>query len=314
MTAPIGFVVLSHSEPALLNRLVNVLDRSYGSPPIVVHHDYSQCPLPGDVEHWAARLTFVRPHLATSWAQISVVYAFLSGLKTLYETYSPDWFVLLSGTDYPAQPGDKVVEELNRSNADLYMDLQLIERLPRDVRLTDDQISYMGSERILWRKHAYDRYVSITWRYPSLTRRFRPTKRTLNFRNEKLLSIVSPFNSRFRCYAGDHWFTGNARVAHKLIDGQSKYQKLFNYSRKRFCPEESIYHTILGNDPELRIIKDNKRYADWSDGCAHPKVLELTHLDTIVSSRCHFARKVSPTRSADLLAALDQIVASRPAQ
>jgi hypothetical protein len=312
MTPPVGFVVLSHSEPALLNRLVNALDRSYGSPPIVVHHDYSQCPLPDGAEHWAARLTFVRPHVATSWAHISVVYAVLLGVKILFETYSPDWFVLLSGTDYPVQPGEKVIEELNDSNVDLYMDLQLIERFPRDARLADNQFSHIGSERLLWRKHAYDRYVSMTWRYPSLTRQFRLTKRRLFVRNETLLSIASPFNSRFRCYAGDHWFTGNARVAHKLIDSQSKYQSLFNYYETRFCPEESIYHTILGNDSELRIIKDNKRYTDWSDGADHPKVLELTHLDAIVSSRSHFARKVSPARSADLLAALDQIVASPP--
>src|SRR5262245_61769671 len=60
--APIGFVVLSHSEPTLLRRLLRGLDRAYRDPPIVVHHDFSQCALPDDVARWSADLQFVRPH------------------------------------------------------------------------------------------------------------------------------------------------------------------------------------------------------------------------------------------------------------
>ena len=59
MGAQIGFVVLSHSQPELLRRLLSTLDRVYRNPPIVVRHDFSQCTLPDDAGGWSTDLKFV---------------------------------------------------------------------------------------------------------------------------------------------------------------------------------------------------------------------------------------------------------------
>ena len=40
---PIGFVVLTHSNPPQITRLIRCLNALYSSPPIVLHHDFSQC-------------------------------------------------------------------------------------------------------------------------------------------------------------------------------------------------------------------------------------------------------------------------------
>ena len=109
---PIGFVVLSHSEPALLRRLLRALDRAYRNPPIAVHHDFSQCALPVDVGRWSADLQFVRPHVETQWAHISIVEGFLAALENLYAARAPDWFVLLSASDFPVREGSTGVREL----------------------------------------------------------------------------------------------------------------------------------------------------------------------------------------------------------
>ncbi len=45
MFLKIGFAILSHTEPEQLLRLVRTLNSMFGDPPIVCHHDFSQCSL-----------------------------------------------------------------------------------------------------------------------------------------------------------------------------------------------------------------------------------------------------------------------------
>ena len=45
MGATIGFVIVSYDKPAQLLRLVRRLMKLYNNPPIVCHHDFSQCSL-----------------------------------------------------------------------------------------------------------------------------------------------------------------------------------------------------------------------------------------------------------------------------
>src|SRR6266536_3434463 len=98
MNTSIGFVILSHSDPPQLKRLVGALIRTYDDPGIVVHHDFGQCGLSSD--DFPQEVTFVQPYLRTQWAHISVVHAFLVALRELYNRHRPDWFILLSGSDY----------------------------------------------------------------------------------------------------------------------------------------------------------------------------------------------------------------------
>lgn len=279
MGAQIGFVVLSHSQPALLKRLLPALDRAYRNPPIVVHHDFSQCPLPDDAFGWSSDLQFVKPHIETRWAHISIPESFLAALATLYSTRAPDWFVLLSASDYPVRPGSSVIRELSDGNADLYMDYQFVDCPPDVPEPAPAGPNYLGLSKESWRQVANERYIMIP----------------------------NPFSDRLRCCAGDFWLTGNARVARKLIGAPARYPDLFKYYSTSFCPDESLCHTILGNDLDLRIVKDNKRFAIWPELGAHPNTLQISDFDAIIRSGCHFARKCLPPESAALLDRLDSI-------
>ena len=279
MTVPIGFVVLSHSQPELLRRLLSTLDRAYRNPPIVVHHDFSQCSLPDDSVGWSADLQYVRPHIQTEWARFSIPEAFLAALSMLYSTRAPDWFVLLSASDYPARAGSSVIRELTTKNADLYMDYQFVDRAPPVPEPEPAGQIYLGVGKEKWRQIVNERYIMTP----------------------------NPFSEDLRCCAGDFWLTGNARVAGKLNDAQARYPDLFKYYSTFFCPDESLCHTILGNDPGLRIAKNNKRYTVWPDMGPHPKTLQESDFDAIIRSGCHFARKCLPPVSAALLDKLDTV-------
>ena len=109
MSASIAFVLLSHREPAQLLRLVTTLNRLYDDPPIACHHDFSQCPL--DTANFPGNVRFVTASIRTGWAKWSVVRAMLAALRLLYDHADPDWFILLSGADYPIRDAAAVRAE-----------------------------------------------------------------------------------------------------------------------------------------------------------------------------------------------------------
>ena len=64
MGVRIGFSILSHNEPEQLLRLVKTLNAMFGDPPIVCHHNFSQCSL--DEALFPTNVRFVHPHIGHS--------------------------------------------------------------------------------------------------------------------------------------------------------------------------------------------------------------------------------------------------------
>ena len=309
MNPAIGFVILSHTEIDLLERLIGALNLTYDEPPIAIHHDFSQSYI--DVSRLKGNICLVKPSIPTQWAHVSVVHSALSAICALYHNYAPEWFTLLSAADYPIMPGHKALKEIRDGGFDLYLDYQLAERNPTPHQEIVE--SRLGSDQPSWRRMAYDRYVTKTLYYPSLSKRLRPKYRQFAIRNQFLLRTLGsiPYSSTWKCYAGDHWFTGNRKVANILLSETSCSQKTLNHLHDRFCPEETYYHTVLCNRNDIRICNNNKRYTDWSAQIAHPRVLEIGDLNSILGSRCHFARKFSAKQSSQVLDKLDHIIGAQ---
>jgi len=106
----IGFAIVSYDEPDQLRRLARTLDAVYEHPPIVCHHDFSQCPM--ETQEVEPFVHFVRPHVETGWGIVATVAAAVSALSTLQELHDPDWMFLLSGSCYPVKPADVVRQVL----------------------------------------------------------------------------------------------------------------------------------------------------------------------------------------------------------
>ena len=300
----LGFVILSHAATPNLERLISALNRLYDKPPIVIHHDISQSPLPLPTEQRAANISIVEPHFKTRWADFSIVNAFLSALDLLYEKHSPDWFAFLSTECYPAMPADDVLNELATSPYDAYVEsvkvtLELepkrnwltrkVARLLQMIGLADKPAAQDPAvkNRRRWINGCYYRYV------------------------DSAKPETTPFSSDFECYAGELWLTANAKAAKILIAARREHNKLFYHYCNVFCPDESYWQTILNNRRDLRICPSNRRYAAWSPGDIHPKELSEVDLQKILESKCHFARKFTATKSSRLIDSLDAIIFSK---
>jgi hypothetical protein len=293
MSDRIGFVILSHSNPHQLRRLVRCLQTIYDDPPIAIHHDFGQCPLRPD--DFPSGIRFVAPHVHTRWAQFSIVTAALRALELLYRNAEPDWFVLLSGADYPTMPARQVFEDLYASGADALLDYR---EVPNRCSGMPELSPYNSRNRIRRnydspenRMLAWHRYIGFNVWFPTIRKGPRIGRYTVH---TKFADWRSPFGASFKCFYGDQWFTGNHRVAEVLLHPDDNHMKLRRHLRLRTVPDECYYQSVLCNATGLKISTDTRRFAEWLYGQSHPQELGLNDLPEIISSKAHFARKFAP--------------------
>jgi hypothetical protein len=283
----IGFVILTHSNPFQITRLIRSLNALYSSPPIALHHDFSQCPLelslPGNVR-------IVQPSIVTGWGQFSVVRATLAGMSTLLsEGDKPRWFAVLSGSCYPTKQAKYVIADLEEGGYDAYLHHELIDP---------------AAPRRMFHRVCVWRYFNWSIPYPGGNN---PT----GYRNIKtpkvLASQCSCYQDGFACFAGALWFTARSSVAEYILRWSEENPWLSEYLSHRPSPDETYFHSIICNGKQFRVSQKNYRYVDWSAGGPHPKTLGLEDLPFILRSGSHFARKFVP--GSDVLDALDQHLA-----
>lgn len=312
MSKQIGFVILSHNHPEQLLRLVRCLERTYDHPPIAIHHDFGQSSLvrgdfPPDVQ-------FVSPHLKTGWGKFSLVAAALRALELLYRHATPDWFFLLSASDYPTMRADKVLADLRSDGVDVFLDYRRVPRLSefhytRTVRISrySIDIGSLDTDRSCSEDHALKHFaltknLELAWRryiglhvwVPIVREGPRPGRYMLNLPFE---DWRAPFAPSFQCFYGDQWFTGSRKIADILLYPTEKHIQLRRHLSLRYVPDECYYQTVLVNTPGLKISTATRRFVDWSVsaggplGGSHPRTLGVDDLPEIIGSKSHFSRK-----------------------
>jgi hypothetical protein len=115
-----------------------------------------------------------------------------------------------------------------------------------------------------------------------------------------------PYREKLGLFWGDHWFTANREAAMALGRPNEDHLEVQRHLRWRAFPEETYYQTVLCSIPGLAICRDNKRFARWNGGGAHPATLTEEDVPAILSSGAHFARKFAAGSKA--LDALDEVL------
>lgn len=299
MPVKVGFAIVSHNHPAQLLRLVRTLNAMFDAPPIACNHNLSLCSLQPGV--FPSNVRFVIPHVNARWGRISIPLAALSAFRLLRQHEEPDWFVLLSGSDYPVRPVHDIMHDLSTTEYDAFLD-------HREVRL--DALSSAGPavrhgyERPEWVGEAYRRYCaycfSLPWPSPKrlLSGCLPFWRKRVPIRHPGLIRVIERLQPRLTVYrppkifAGDFWFEANQKAIDRLLD--PSLDNLVRFYARKVIPDESIFHTALCNCAALRICADNRRYADWTGGGSHPKWLDLSDVPRMIASGAHFARKFLP--------------------
>jgi len=298
--APIGFVLLTYLEPGQILRLVTRLRDLYGpGTPIAINHKLDECPL--DTEQFPPDIRWVRPHITTGWGVWPTVEATLEGLRLLHAAEEgPDFSVLLSGTDYPIARPERVLGELRSVGADAYIDARPVEPWRRS-RTSGGPLGLGVNEGTDNQKVCYRRYYSST---------FRPLGIRVRVRSPLLAPLLSPFSSRYRCWAGEHWWTLGRRAVEHLLRQHQERPDVVRWFAARHVPEEAYVHTVTCNAPGLRVEHRAFRYVDWTSRAPSPRTLGEADLPRLLSSGAHFARKFAP--DAPVLDAVDRALGLPP--
>jgi len=305
MNVPIGFVLLvnPYNPPAQAGRLIRTLNGMFNHPPITCHHDFGKHPQ--FIEPCPPNVRLVRPHVNTKWGDFSCVAATVQALRLLYAgDYRPEWFVFLSGADYPIKPAGQILEELRTGGFDGYIEHRLFSE--GDLAYPPDPDHRAGWKGETWLQQCHRRYCSRRVDVPSLNRYLKFRRRTYWLEHPFFTRGRLPFTPAFKGYAGEAWFSANHRCARRILDFWDTDQKVKEHYRQVLVPEESYLHTVLANDPELKLSQNCLRYVDWNTRQSNPKVLTQTDLPRLKSSAAHFARKFDPVTGGPVLDEIDR--------
>ena len=277
----IAILVMAHTEPELLDRLMTRLSASFD---VYLHLDKA-APYSLSDFSWSSRVTPVTQR-RTYWGAFAVTEAILDLLSTAHHHHY-DHYVLISGQDVPLKSNSNITKFLSDNR-----DKDFI----RTIKMPHPGIQG-GMERLTrsyW--HAFYRYSGLRrWGYQVVEFLFAAGYRTVL--QEKILS--GDF------YHGETWFSLRHQTVEDLFSylaQHPEYSRIFTHSR---LAEEIFPHSVIRRlNSEARDIEDTTTFVDWDTGPESPRVLDETDAERLDARWELFARKVALPKSALLVDSL----------
>jgi hypothetical protein len=295
----IAYLIAAHNNPAHLSRLLQALASPNSA--AFVHVD-KKSSIDAFTPLASAKVQFTDARVAVYWGEFSLVEATLVLLRQAWASNPrADYFVLLSGSDYPLCPPQYIEQFLEWNRDTEYMNIVAMpnERASKPLtRLTHYKV-LNGSMTTLPEKVAR-RALTHLGMLPK-DRDFKP-----------VLGPMQPF-------AGSQWWTLSRAAVEYILNFIETRPDYTAYFRNTWFPDEVYFHTILGNSSFRERMRHNLMYTDWVAGGAHPALLSEKHVERFTESpRIHvndvygagealFARKFSDA-SAALLDGIDQVI------
>ncbi len=296
----IAYLVLAHNNPKQLHRLVKSLTSS--STGIFVHIDRkSDINLFSEVINEDVYISQSR--VAVYWRDFSIVEATLLLLREAINHHNHfDYFVVLSGNDYPLQSQAYINRFFEENDGKEFMNI---------IQMPCKKAGKPIFRLTTYKPRPGDSKLSKTiCKLPS-----------------RLLSMISFSRDYQSCfhdllpYAGSAWWALSREACQYILSFTEREIEFVDFYKNTINPDESIFQTILGNSPYTSNILRNITYTDWSGGRAHPIVLTENHLDFFKEKHILlediygkgellFARKFSD-EAEGLIVRLDQLISER---
>lgn len=301
----IAYLILAHRNPRLIKRLIGRL--SCEDSAFFLHID-AKSPIDEFLSAQGPNVHFTERRVAVYWAEYSMVTAILTLIEqAIAAPQQFDYYILLSGSDYPLRSREYIHDFFRRSSGTEYISLAPIPTSDAGVPLSKITRYAVPSTQPL-----LNRVVRAAARLGLANRDYR-----------RHLGALTPF-------AGSTWWSLTREACLHMLNFARENPDFCRFFEHTITPDESFFHTILGNSSFRPNIRKSLMYDDWSAGSMHPSVITPGHLDAFDAcdqvtlpdwfgdGELLFARKFSDD-GADLLDRLDQIIdrkdglaASRP--
>jgi hypothetical protein len=289
----IAYLVLAHTNPGVIERAIAVLDSKECA--FFVHIDQKS-----DIRKFSRiagkNVLFTEKRVPVYWGQFSQVDAILLLLQKAMRTDRFDYFVLLSGSDFPLRSA-RYISTFFRT----YLGSEFISLVKVPSAAAGKPLSRMNTlvlpstqpvrrflvrvmAKLGWAKRDYRRYLGS-----------------------------------LEAYSGSTWWALTREACQYLLDFGERNPNVANYFKNTFASDESYFHTILGNSEFKPKIRRNLVYDDWTARGASPEMISDRHIDWFESQpkvllndvygieEALFARKFSDDRL-DLTQRVDTMI------
>ena len=301
------YFIQSHKNPSQIYRLIAKLEQSPDAL-ILLSHDFSSCDL--DLKQLARfpKVKLIKRNRSARRGDDSVLQIYLDAVNWVYEhDYNFDWFVCLSGQDYPIRPIAEIEAFLARTEYD---------GLIRHWEILSDD-SLLG--KAAGHKRFFARYITLPqwskwWlRKMCYVEPFIPAlKVQWRFAAIGLEARATPFNDQFKCYGGWYWNTLSKKCLDYLRNYLQEHPQVWQYYRQTLAPEESLPATVLVNSKQFNLCNDSLRYLKFPASLGgYARSLTVADYPELVRSQAHFARKLDLESDSEIFDLLDKLIDSR---
>lgn len=241
------YLILAHNNFVHLDRLINALDDNNST--FYIHIDKKAI---GQFKSDKQNVTIIPQHKSINWGGYAMVEATLALLQHgMADNSDADYFILLSGVDYPIRSKEFLYNQLDRGK-------EFIDCAPTpfsDKPMERFEYYYFDVDR---RKYGYFHpkiVVEIAMRLFKIKRKI-----------------------PFKIYVGGQWFAltrGCVKYILDVIKTDKQYESFF---RNSLIADEAFIQTIIANSPFAGNIVPNMTYTDWT-GPNPPIKIEKHHVD-----------------------------------
>jgi hypothetical protein len=313
----VAYLIASDTSPEQVTRLAAVLRAGRRHSAIAIWRDGAEGTL--DLRRMHELDVDLLDTTSVERGSAAELMMLLRCIRRVRESARFDWLVLLSGSDYPVRPIAEIEAALAGVDADALIETHVCARPVIRFGATVEQHAlryhYRWSSprrlRPLGRALAgvLNPYVAaevtpagVRIGVPAKRSPFKPPRRkpvAVPIRHNPLSSVHaerSPFGEGLECRYGPASFALSRRAAEAAAAAVREHPELVLYYRDTLVPVESYIHTVLANDPSIRLGNDDRRFR--SDG-----PIAIDELDAVLASGADFAGPFDP--DAAVLDAID---------
>ncbi len=248
----IAYLIVGYNNWLHFNKLLSLLD--YEGAALFIHIDKKVKMPPIKVDK--ARLIFVE-RLNVWWGGWSLQEAFNRLIKSAI-IHRFDYYVLLSGADYPIRPLSYLYKKLSEGGEYISINKGFSPDKP------EWRIKYYhfdGSDR----KNKTSIKTIVYFWLEVLQRKLRLISKT-----------KYPFD---QVYFGSSWWALSHECVEYVLQFINDNPGFVRFFKTSWCPDESFIHTIIGNSPFLSECKGSMTYADWTENRASPAIINMKHVE-----------------------------------
>ena len=299
----IAYLLFAYKNPKLIQRTIECLADEDCS--FFVHIDAKI-----DIAQFASirsnNVHFTNRRILVGWAEFSGVEAILLLIReALAAPQHHDYFVLLSGSEYPVRSREYIQKFLQKNRGQEFITMSKMPA-PGKPLSRINTLRYPTSRPVL-------RFLfRVLAKFGLAQRDYR-----------KHLGGLEP-------YAGITWWTLSREACQYVVDFKERDQILIKFLENTFAPEESYIHTVLGNSPFKQRARRNLLFEDWTprekgktltaQWHALPALIDEAHCEFFESKEevtvddLHgpgemlFARKFSDDHNLHLIPRIDEMI------